>query len=368
MELELHWWAESGQLDRLREALAAGADPEERDDEGRTALQVAVATGAVDAVRTLLEGGADTEAAEEASPNYRPLHRACVASEADARERADILAALLEHGVDVTARDGRARTVLHLAIPWCTSEFVDALLARGADAAAADASGRTPMHTAASRGADSLTDLLLGDDGELSTSTPIRRADSALARLDDRGILEALVAAGASVDAADAQGVTPLHIAAEQGTATVVVFLLANGAEFLRRDEYEVTPLHRASSADIAGKLLDAGATVDPADHDGRTPLHRALAGGRLDVAELLLRHGALAGIADREGRTPLHEAATAGRAHAVEQLLDAGADPSARDSDGRTPLDWARTAGHSLVADTLKRRGGKGRRFPFFR
>lgn len=365
MQDELHWLAESGQTEPLAAALAAGADVNARDEDGRTPLHVAVAGGMRAAMNALLAAGADAEATEAASPGYRPLHRACAAADGIDPEATQIIRDLIRHGVDVGAADSRGTTALHLIIPWCDSELVDLLLDHDAPAGAADRAGRTPLHVACRRGATSVADLLLGDDGELTAPTTRKRKDSALARLDDESILETLIAAGADPDAQDSHGTSPLHVAAEHGVVVAVRILLQHDANAAPHDEYDVTPLHIAASVEIADHLLRAKVPMDPPDRDGRTPLHRAIGAGRLDVAERLLREGALAGVGDREGRTPLHLAAAAGRAHAVERLLDAGADPAAVDADGHSALELARTAGHHLVVKTLRRRRGhrgKGR------
>ena len=93
---------------RVREALADGASPDSRDEEGRTALHVAVACGRGDAVRVLAESGADLEAAESSGSGLRPLHLACTA------EDANLLRFLLEResgaarpGCDRTSRSHR---------------------------------------------------------------------------------------------------------------------------------------------------------------------------------------------------------------------------------------------------------------------
>ena len=94
----------------------------------------------------------------------------------------------------------------------------------------------------------SFADSLLADHGAAGR----RRDDSALARLDDETVVETLIADGADVGAADAQGLTPIHVAAERGTEWAMKILLAHGADPTTPDGYRATPLHRAASTVVA--------------------------------------------------------------------------------------------------------------------
>ena len=94
---------------------------------------------------------------------------------------------------------------------------------------------------------------------------------------------------------------TRLHTAARLGQATVVQFLLENGAE------------------------------VDARNKSGRTPLHEASVMGRRAVVQLLLDRKADPNATDRNGYTPAHLAAAEGYKAVLEALLAAGADPNAK-------------------------------------
>lgn len=149
-----------------------------------------------------------------------------------------------------------------------------------------------------------------------------------------------------------------LHEAARDGDVRSLRRSLRQGGPALDINELdgeERTALHYASRSLIAEKLINAGAAVDAEDAEGCTPLHRAVAGRRLDVAWLLLAHGARTDSRDDEGRTPiahakgceaaewmlrhkppkaLLRAVEADRADVVEALLCAGADKEVRDDE----------------------------------
>lgn len=95
----------------------------------------------------------------------------------------------------------------------------------------------------------------------------------------------------------------------------------------------------RSWSAPVIRCLLTAGATADTADADGVGPLHRAAERGDVSAVTTLLAAGGRPGGGDRSGRTPLMAALAAGHGEAVRTLLAAGADPNEPDNDGATAL-----------------------------
>jgi glutaminase len=64
---------------------------------------------------------------------------------------------------------------------------------------------------------------------------------------------------------------------------------------------------------DEVKRLIARGASHQASDYDGRTPLHLAAAEGRQEVATYLCHLGAETGVLDRFGRTPQDEAASSG-------------------------------------------------------
>ena len=150
----------------------------------------------------------------------------------------------------------------------------------------------------------------------------------------DREAVRALLKQGADVSAAQGDGMTALHWAAERGDAALadmLVYAGANVGAVTRIGQY--TPLHLASktgSAPVVQALLKAGANASArATTTGVTPLHLAAASGNADVVTILLDAGADTNAREAEwGQTPLIFAAAQNRAKAIAVLLARGADP----------------------------------------
>ena len=102
--------------------------------------------------------------------------------------------------------------------------------------------------------------------------------------------------------------------------------------------------------------LLRSGADVNAAQGDGMTALHWAAELGLADLAETLIAAGAFVDAVTRLGDfTALHVAARAGHGSVVRALVGAGADVTARTSTGGvTPLHYAAAAGSTDAVRAL--------------
>ena len=72
-------------------------------------------------------------------------------------------------------------------------------------------------------------------------------------------------------------------------------------------------------------RLIARGASIDAPDYDGRTPLHLAAAEGQRHVVEFFLKAGAKLSPADRWGNTPLDDAKKAKHNEITEMLERSG-------------------------------------------
>jgi ankyrin repeat protein len=208
---------------------------------------------------------------------------------------------------------------------------------------------------------------------------------SPLDRLSDRSddfeacaeIFDALVDAGADVNAANEGGDTALHWCEDPA---FVELLLEAGADPNARSDGDTTPLHLATAiiredepfdADLFDALLDGGADPTLLTDDGRD-LFWFLAENH-EAFDYFDNRGiephAEADEGGLHGETALHHAAHQGKADMVEFLLEQGADPNVRlrapdarseTHAGGTPLDVARSSGNEKIAEALEEAGGR--------
>lgn len=142
-------------------------------------------------------------------------------------------------------------------------------------------------------------------------------------------VVEALLAAGADVDAQSAAyGETALHLACEAP---------GPGAD------------------GVVEALLGAGADVGVEDAGGATALFRACNGGRPGAVRALLAAGARPEAAVVVGETALHVACLRGFEGVAVALLEAGADPGVRDGAQRLPIHRAQAFGRDRILALLK-------------
>lgn len=96
----------------------------------------------------------------------------------------------------------------------------------------------------------------------------------------------------------------------------------------------------RAGDASVVEALLEAGAPVDAVDDFGNDALWAACYSGSLETIQTLLDAGVKINRQNPDGSTALIYAASAGKTEVVEFLLSAGADPAIRNRDDFTALE----------------------------
>ncbi|RVE71447.1 hypothetical protein OJAV_G00051770 [Oryzias javanicus] len=166
------------------------------------------------------------------------------------------------------------------------------------------------------------------------------------------------------VSSCNADGFTPLHVAALHGHSALAAMLIRRGANINARTNQSKTPLHLASQnghLQVVRLLLECNAKLNKKDCHGNTPLMQACLSGHLETVSMLLQSNAMVNTTNLQGNTALHEAVQGGHLALVETLLRGGASPSLRNRRQRTPLDCAYELGgkNTEILRALQRASG---------
>ena len=189
----------------------------------------ATVKGNLDAVKALLDSGADPSVAREGG--LTALHIAV------GENKLEIAKLLLEKGADTGSRQEAGGTPLHVAasVPFGL-EYARMLIERKADVNAKDKKGQTPLIAAASNGFTDIVELLLANGADKDAQYSLGgTALMAAVRFDHQETAAVLLASGANVNLADGQKNTALHYAARTGNRAIAELLLANGADILAK-------------------------------------------------------------------------------------------------------------------------------------
>ncbi|KAK2756499.1 Nuclear factor NF-kappa-B p100 subunit [Arachnomyces sp. PD_36] len=122
--------------------ISRGADTTVQKESGSTLLHTACDLGFVGETRELLEAGTININSEDSYSQNTPLHLAAKS------RRPEAVRLLLEAGADVSARNIDGETALHYSASSPDAEIVKLLLNAGAEIDATDVGGATPLHVA----------------------------------------------------------------------------------------------------------------------------------------------------------------------------------------------------------------------------
>ena len=213
-----------------------------------------------------------------------------------------------------------------------------------------DVNGRQPdgamaLHWAVNAEDAKMTALLLAAGATVDAANDYGVTPLAIAAGGrNADLVETLLAAGAKPNTALPTGETALMTAARTGLTGAVKALLARGADANAKEHtmgqtalmWAITEGHDAT----ARALLDGGADIHAQTNGGFTPFLFAVREGRADMARLLLEKGADVNETSKDGTSALHVAVVRGHLALAKELLGRGADPNAAKC-GYTPLHW---------------------------
>jgi ankyrin repeat protein len=362
----LHWLVRVDDFETARRLIRAGADVSKPNRYGVTPMSLASANGSAEMIALLLEAGADANVTDQTGETA--LMTATKVGNVDA------IRALLDHGATVDTRDPAfQQTALMMAVRDNHPDVVRLLIDRGAQVNVQTRTGPTPNWVLPNSvpGFGHGIGIVRGGLPDRGSRFLIPGALTPLLYAARDGRVESakiLLAAGADIEHADANGITPLLMAITNDHVEMARYFIDQGANVKAVDWYGRTPLwaavdtrnmdvdsstfengvDRAPVLELIKLLLDKGADVNArtretppirrqmlhvtgdlswVDFTGQTPFLRAALAADLDVIRLLLARGADPKIPAFAGTTALM--AAAGVNWVVDQTTDGG--PAAR-------------------------------------
>jgi len=158
------------------------------------------------------------------------------------------------------------------------------------------------------------------------------------------------VALGVTALAADTQSPAALAVAIKSGQRPVAIDMIAKKSADVNAAEADgTTPLLWAANlndTDLASRLLKAGADPKTRNNLGSTPLAEAAFNSNTEMIQALLNAGADPNAAGPDGQTPLMIVARTANVEGAKLLLAKGANPNVKEAQrGQTALMWAAAA-----------------------
>ena len=148
-----------------KEKLLNGADINEPDETGHTALEQAVWANSIRGIKFCLRHGADIN--QKDKYGNTPLH---YSSFVFTMEDMKIIMALIKLGADVNIKNNSGETALYTAVWDCSYEVVKAFIDAGADVNVKNNRGETPLSCAVKyKAKGKIIDLLLAYGAKVDT-------------------------------------------------------------------------------------------------------------------------------------------------------------------------------------------------------
>lgn len=375
---------DKGNLHAVELLLAAGVNPNAKNEEGNSILYYAIDNNETEIAHALIIYGADI--------NEKDKYEETVLMQAAFKGNVEIVKELINRDAEVNGRSITGRTPLMNAAWSDSPETINALIDAGAEVNAKDIIKRTALMFARQNSEVTETLLLRGakvnakdKDGQTALLYQFDGGDQSLK------VIDVLLKYGANPNVKNKKGNTPLMDAAASNDTDIVELLKSYGAkdtketllmlavldndvkqvrELLKRgadpnssSQEGWTPLLRAAqdkNLEIIRMLLDKGANINAKLKDGETPLRIALSDKPdIEVMKFLLSKGADINAKDKDGETVLLYAIRF-KPEFVKFLIDNGADVNIKDKDGWTPLKIARLHENKDAILLLKKAGAE--------
>lgn len=202
--------------------IASGANVNQADNDGLTALMIAAHCANVDMTRFLLNARADVSMRN--NHGWTALMKA-----SDGYDNSDVIHLLLNAHADISTTNRIGRTALMMASNRLGTNVISVLLNARADVSTRDIYGRTALMIASDMGNVNAVRLLLNARADISTKDNDGKTALMLACSFPSGnVVRVLLSVGADVSMKDNKGRTALDIARERRYTDVIEMLKSN--------------------------------------------------------------------------------------------------------------------------------------------
>ncbi|GAU33393.1 hypothetical protein TSUD_20860 [Trifolium subterraneum] len=316
---------------------------------GRTILHHAILCGNAEAVRILLECGADVESIVKTTSKteFRPIHMASRLG------LPAIIQCLIDFGCDLNSLTDSGDTALMICAKYKQEECLKLLTSAGADFGLVNIAGQSASSIAESykwsRGfQQSVLDVIKKGKIPKSSNTSTFPPLIFVSKVGDTEALKTVIESGEfDLDYQDDSGFSAVMHTAVKGHAESFRLLVYAGADVKLCNKYGETAIMLSKlnqNCDLFEKvMLEFALEKGNQNTGGFYALHCAARRGDLHSVTLLTRNGFDVNVPDGEDYTPLMLAAREGHASVCKVLISYGAHFSAKNTRGETALLLAR-------------------------
>ncbi|KAK5644313.1 hypothetical protein RI129_005613 [Pyrocoelia pectoralis] len=307
----------------------------------------------VDIIAELLDLGLDID--EQDDQGDTPLLLALQS------EMEDTVKLLLERGASVHIRNKNYNCCLHNAINLPNVELLSAMIAKGADVNCRNWSEETPLLKALKAEKLEYAKILLENGAQCDVID--NENGSCLfyaAKFGFDDLVSDFISKGVSIDQPHSEG-NAFLVALKNKHASTVKLLIENGADIHYRTSYSVwlDLLIPLNDVEVFDMLLAKGIDINYRLSRSEPLIITALVENSKTMVDFLIAKGANVHLTSYEtGASCLHYASSAGYDDIVNDLLDKGLDINRENNQNETPLRLAFIGKHSSTIKLLLSRG----------
>ncbi|MEC9330965.1 MAG: ankyrin repeat domain-containing protein [Verrucomicrobiota bacterium] len=230
--ISIHKAAEQGNIEAVKQHLAAGTDVNAKNVFEQTPLRVAASSGQMEIAKLLISKGADVNATSLSGETA--LYIASIKGHEKIAEYLKKHGGKTGEGLKAEAKTNEEQ-VFDFWFAVTSGDAVDVKKAidEGADVNAKVGGGKTPLHGAASNGFKEIAELLITNGADVNAKDDYSERTPLFDAINWKGhteIANLLINKGANVNAKDEMQQTPLYKSIRFGNAEIAELLIANGA------------------------------------------------------------------------------------------------------------------------------------------